>query len=103
VLTHVFLEFFALPLGRETTDVDVGVVALLEPLLAGHKVLCLEVWAVEHFAGLTGDSINCLLGIFGIAELDKSISFALLLALFGFIADFDALDFSELGKVLLKC
>jgi len=102
VLAHVFLKLLALPLRWESADVDVGVVALLEALLPGHEVLCLQTGAVEHFAGLSSDRIDGLFGLFGVAELDKSISFARLLALFGFVADFDALDLTELGEVFLK-
>lgn len=102
MLVKVFLKLFALPLCWESADVDVGVVELLEPLLPGHKMLCLEVGAVEDFASLSSDRVDSLLGLFGIAELDESIPFALLLSLFGFVADFHALDLAELGKVFLK-
>lgn len=102
MLAHVRLKLVACPLSWEATDVDVGVVALLLPLLAGHKVLCFKVRAVEHFASLSSDSVYCLLGLFSIAELDKAVSFALFVAFFGLIADFYALDCAELGEVLLK-
>lgn len=102
MLAHVFLKLFALPLGWEAADVDVGVVALLESLLPGHEMLGLQAWAVEHFAGFSSYRIDSLFGLFGVAELDKSVSFARLLSLFGLVADFDALDLTELGEVFLK-
>lgn len=102
MLGHILLKILGLPFSWESSDVDVGIVALLESLLSGYEMLCFEVWTVENFRCFCGDSIDGLLRLVGIAELHKSISFAQFLALFILIADLDALNLTELGKIFLK-
>lgn len=102
MLAEVPLKILGLPFCGEPTDVDVGVVSLLESLFAGNKMLSLEVRTVKNLGCLSSDGVDSLLSLFGIAELDKAIAFAQLLALFGLVADLHALDLSELGEVLLK-
>jgi len=102
VFTEVTLEILGLPISGESTNVDVGVVALLFSLLAGNKVLSLKVRTVQNLRCLSSDSIDGLFGFLGVAELDKSIALAQLLALFRLVADLHALDLTELGEVLLK-
>jgi len=48
VLAEVPFEILRCPVGREPTGVDVGVVSLLEALLAGDEVLSLEVRAAQN-------------------------------------------------------
>jgi len=102
VLAHVFLKFLGLPISWEASDVDVGIVTLLESLLSGYEMFCFEAWTVENFRCCVSNSVDGLLGLLGIAELHKSISFAQLLALFRLIGDLYALHLTELGKILLK-
>lgn len=102
MFAEVLLKILRFPFSRETTGVDVRVVPLLESLFAGDKVLSLEVGTVQNLRCLCRDGIYSLLGILSVAELDEAISLALLLALFGLVADLDALDLTELGEVLLK-
>jgi len=102
VLAHIFLKFLGLPFSWETSDVDVSIVALLESLLSGYEMLCFKIRTVENFRCFCSNSIDGLLRLFGTAELYKSISFALFLALFRLEADLYALHLTELGKILLK-
>lgn len=102
MFVEVSLQVFRLPISGESTDIDVGIITLLESLLTGHKVLCFQIRAVQNLRRFGCYGVDSFLSLLGIAELDKAIAFAHFLALFGFVADFDALDLTELGEILLK-